>query len=118
MSSTTNQDRIPIDNPVFDQMEEAKKAASEFLKVAAGQTVAFEVDPNSIRIAEREYEGTKSKVGEYKVKVIGSGETKTLRLSLKWAVALNALVKKGFLAIEMSRKGAGRQDTSYTFVPV
>lgn len=117
MSTQTNtQARIPIQNPIFEDMEKAKNAASTFLKLNAGESIAYEVDVNSIQIVEREFEGRKSKAGQYTVKVINTGETKTLTLSLSWATQLNALLKKGFTTIEMTRKGAGK-DTEYTFVP-
>ena len=118
MSTTQNQTqaRIPVQNPIFEEMEKAKSAASTFLKLEPGQNVAFEVDVHSIQIVDRTFEGKTSKAGQYKVKLIPSGEEKTLTLSLSWATALNALLKKGFTTVEMTRKGAGR-DTEYTFVP-
>lgn len=116
--ATTNnaQARIPVTNPVFDEMEKAKKAQSQFVKLEPNETRVFDIDVNSAKIVDREYEGKVSKAGQYQVKDIVSGETKTLQLSLSWAINLNALLKKGFTTIEMTRKGAGR-DTEYTFVP-
>jgi|SRR5690606_7064571 len=110
------QARIPIQNPIFEEMEKAKSAASTFVKIQPGESIVFDVDVNSIQIVDRQFEGKTSKAGQYKVKMIGSDEEKTLTLSLSWATALNALLKKGFTTIEMTRKGAGR-DTEYTFVP-
>lgn len=115
-TQSQNQARIPIQNPVFEEMEKAKSAQSTYVKVNPGESVAFEVDVNSIQIVDRQFEGKTSKAGQYKVRLIPSGEEKTLTLSLSWATALNALLKKGFTTVEMTRKGAGR-DTEYTFVP-
>lgn len=112
MSTTTS--KI---NPIFDQIEDAAKNQSRFVKIPPGQAVVLKFDINKITIKDREIQGRKSKAAEYTVINVNDGQEKILTLSLSWALNLNELLKAGYLAIKITRKGSGL-DTSYSFVPV
>lgn len=131
MSETNPQPTAPnikkVNNPAFDQMDAAKKAQAqggEFVKLAAGESIVFHIDPspeaNKISIAQKDYKGDKNfrPIGVYKIFDVNQGKERTLELSMKWADELNVLLRAGFRTFTMTREGSGRDDTKYRFIPV
>lgn len=104
-------------NQIFEQIEKAAQAQSKFLKIQPGQTTILKFDANKIQLVDRQIEDRKSKAVQYTVINVNDGQEKILTLSLSWALNLNELLKAGYTAIKVSRRGSGL-DTSYNFVPV
>lgn len=116
-----------VSNPAIDQMDAAAKQQqqnNEIIKLNAGETLVFHIDPspaaNKISTVQEDYKGDKKfrTIGVYKVFDVNAGRERTLKLSMKWATELNALLKAGWTAFTITREGSSREDTKYRFIPL
>lgn len=102
---------------IYDQVDEAQKQASKYFKIESGKTAVLKFDEKKISIVDAEFNGEKKKRVRYTVSEANKPfDEKSFELSVTHATQLNALLKKGFMIVEITRRGSGL-DTEYTFVP-
>lgn len=102
---------------IYDEIEEASRASSQWLKLAPGEKTILKFDQSKIKLVDATFNGkTKKRVRYEVVNVNKPLEVKSFEISISHATQLNALLQRGYLVVEVTRLGAG-MDTRYSFVP-
>jgi len=102
---------------IYDQVDQVSAQSSNFFKIQPGEKKVLKFDEHKIAIVDAEFDGKKKKRVRYTVVDPNAPfEEKSWEISPGHAAQLNALLRKNFMVVEITRHGGGR-DTRYTFVP-